>query len=262
VGVNEITLTRLQTEGAGPAESGFLIRKKADFNGGNPDSNRTVEKKGAPCRKQGLRDEDFLTSRQLAGLLSLKAGWESSLPTRAEVSLAAREAGYIIVPDIVREPLRTGKEEIVTLVPVFEGESLSQGYPIAHLLIELGVAVALADGRADDVEIVQLSYVMEKRFRFTELEIRALTALKDFSLRYPPRIAETARRLSGMLPREDCVEVAKMMITIAAAGGQVARNERSALVMLFGSLGLDENELDRAISELFQKRVWVLIKNG
>jgi uncharacterized tellurite resistance protein B-like protein len=248
-------------EDAGLTEGGFLVGNDADSNNDGSGRNRTAGE-SALCRKEGLKDEDFLTPSQLAGFLGVRAGWESSLPTRAEVNLAAREAGYVIVPDIVREPLRLDREETVTLVPFFEKESLSPNYPLTHLLIELGVAVAFADGRADDREIVQLSYVMEKHFRFTKLEVRALTALKDFSLRYPPGIAETAQRLAGMLPPEDRAEAAEMMTTIAAAGGQIARDEKDALVRLFGYLGLDENALNRAINKLFQKRVWVLVKNG
>jgi uncharacterized tellurite resistance protein B-like protein len=201
-----------------------------------------------------------LTISQLGSLLGVSTGENLSLSVRQNISVAANNALNLIVPDIAREPI-SGVDSVVTLVPIKSGELLSPLYAKKHLMIELGMAVAGNGGKAGEPEIVQLSYIMEQHFRFTELEIRALTALKDFALLYPPDIDITTRRLVKELSQEERTAVAKMMVTVAAAGGHLARNELGALRRLLDGLEIREVMLDQFIKELRIKRIWVLVKN-
>jgi uncharacterized tellurite resistance protein B-like protein len=206
-------------------------------------------------------DMIFLTISQLCGSLGIAAGGAFPIGVRQEICIAAQNAGNLIIPDIVREPV-SNADDIITLVPINHNDSLTPLYAKKHLLIELGMAIATSDGKIENYEIIQLSYVMEKHFSFTDLEIRALRALKDFCLVYPPDMQTAAMRLAAQLSMEERLEASKMMTTISAAGGQLARMEFDALGLLFDIMGLGDEALNQTIDELHLKRVWVLLKNS
>jgi uncharacterized tellurite resistance protein B-like protein len=203
---------------------------------------------------------EFLTISQLCGSLDIAAGEAFPIDMRQEICIAAQNAGSLIIPDIVREPV-SGADDIITLVPIYNNDSLTPLYAKKHLLIELGMAIAGSDGKIENYEIIQLSYVMEKHFSFTDLEIRAFTALKDFSLAHLPDIQTAAMRLAGQLSMEERLEACKMMTTVAAAGGQLARMEFDTLGLLFDIMGLGDDALNHVIDELHLKRIWILLKH-
>jgi uncharacterized tellurite resistance protein B-like protein len=205
---------------------------------------------------------NILTEEALSASFGLKYEGKLSREARREVAFAAGRTGYLIVPDITREPV-DDSEAFFTLVRVEPGDSLSELYQTEHLAIELGIAIAMSDGNVHTREIVQLSYVMERHFKFTNLEIRALRALKDFCLIYPPGIVQTARRLVPILSPADRLVMAEMMATIAAAAkkDQMGHDETEGLLALFRALEIGESELEGIIKKLQIKRMWLLLKS-
>ncbi|MDR3322350.1 MAG: TerB family tellurite resistance protein [Synergistaceae bacterium] len=204
---------------------------------------------------------DILTEEALSAFFDLKYEGKLSRETRREIAFAAGRAGYLVVPDITRESL-DDSAALSTLVKVEPGDSLSELYQTEHLAIELGIAIAMSDGKVHPRETVQLSYVMERHFKFTDLEIRALRALKDFCLIYPPGIVQTARRLALILSPDERLVIAAMMTTVAAAAkrGKIGQDEAEGLLALFRTLEINESELDVIIKKLRIKRVWILLK--
>jgi uncharacterized tellurite resistance protein B-like protein len=223
---------------------------------------------------KGLRPRDYeetptvqasgnitlLKIKQLCRLLGLEAEGASTIDLRRETALSAKNAGFLIVPDIVHDPVYGEDENMITLVPIGEDEFSSPSYMIAHLTVELGMITALSDGAISESEMIQLSFIMERHFDFTELDIRALSALKDFSILYPPDMELTVKRLTGLLPMDKCRQIAKLMTTIAAAGGQIARKKTDGLKKLFEILGMNEEDLNETIKELQILKTWILVK--
>ena len=222
---------------------------------------RGGEEKNAHERRPSV-GMTLLTISKLCGMIGMSLPDAGVLPPalRREISEAAQTSGSLVVPDIARE-CAVSTPDVIMVVPVRRDDALTPLYAKKHLLVELGMAIARSDGCVDDCEVVQLSYVMERHFSFTDLEIRALTALKDFCILYPPDLGATARLLASQMPAPERLEAAKMITTVAAAGGQIARGEFESLRQFFNMMELGGDALDKAIGELRQKRVWVLWKS-
>ncbi|MDR1514595.1 MAG: TerB family tellurite resistance protein [Synergistaceae bacterium] len=203
---------------------------------------------------------NLLTVGKFCGILGIAADGEFSLFQKQDISVSAQGRGSLIVPDIARETA-VNAGSVVAVVPIEQNDALTPLYAIKHLLVELGLAIAGSDGCVLDYEIVQLSYAMEKHFSFTNLEIRALRALKDYCLLYPPDMVTTARLLAAQTTMDERLEASRMMTTVAAAGGHLARMEFDTLGMLFDIMGLGDDTFNQVIDELHIKRVWILLKS-
>jgi hypothetical protein len=180
---------------------------------------------------------------QLGNLLGISAD-EESLTASAKLGLyeAAKGAGYLLIPHILPEYVDVSGDDAVTIVKMYPREKLSQFYPVAHLMVELGMAIAMGNGMFEPSEIRQLSYIMERNFDFTDTDVRALTALKDFSSVYPPDIEIIAERLLKTMPLDKCRQLARAMTTVGAAGS-IGSGKIIALRKLFAALELDERDL-------------------
>jgi uncharacterized tellurite resistance protein B-like protein len=192
---------------------------------------------------RAVKPRALLTVAQLGNLLGIRADGER-LTVRAKLGLyeAAKGAGYLLVPHILPEYADVSGEEVVTIVKMDQREELSQFYPLAHLMVELGMAIAMGNGMFEPSEIRQLSYVMERNFDFTDTDVRALTALKDFSSIYPPDIEIITARLLKTMSFDKCRQLARAMTTVGAAGS-IGSGKIIALRKLFAALELDERDL-------------------
>jgi uncharacterized tellurite resistance protein B-like protein len=213
----------------------------------------------AVSEKPALEGMAFLSVRQLCNFLGINAEGDFPLSKRQEISAAAQKSSNLIIPEIARDTALNA-DSIITLVPIAQDDSLTPLYQRKHLLVELGVAVAASDGKVEDYEIIQLSFAMETHFKFTEFEIRALSALKDYSVAYTPDIPTIARLLASELTPDERLTASEMMMTVAAAGGQIARKELNALRVIFETMGFGESTLNETAANLRLKRVWVLVK--
>jgi len=185
----------------------------------------------------------LLKIAQLGNLLGVGAEGESlTVLVKRGLCNAALRVGYIIVPHILPEYVSVSGDDLVTLIRQNYGDTLSSSYPTAHLLIELGMSIVMGNGQYELSEIRQLSYVMERNFTLSDLEVRALTALKALSSIYPPDMDRVALMLARALPIDDCRSVARMMVTVGAAGS-IGSGKIIALRKLYAALGLDERDL-------------------
>ena len=192
---------------------------------------------------RAVKSLTLLKITQLGNLLGVGAEGENlTVLVKRGLCNAALRAGYLIVPHILPEYVSVSGGDMVTLIKQDPGETLSGSYPAAHLLIELGMSIVMSSGSYEHSEIRQLSYVMERNFIFSDLEVRALTALKDMASLYPPDMDRMAVMLTQALPAGDCRGVARMMVTVGAAGS-IDSGKIIALRKLYAALGLDERDL-------------------
>jgi hypothetical protein len=185
----------------------------------------------------------LLKIAQLGNLLGLKAeGDNIAVLVKRGLCNAAYRAGYLVIPHITPDYVPVSGEDVVTIIRQGHSEALSPEYPSAHLVLELGMAIAMGNGQCEPSEIRQLSYVMERNFRFSDIDVRALTALKNFALIRPPGMDRIALMLKNVFPAEKCRDVARMMVTVGAAGS-IGSGKIIALRKLYAALDLDEREL-------------------
>jgi hypothetical protein len=185
----------------------------------------------------------LLTITELGNLLGIRAGGES-LTVRSKLGLyeAAKGVGYLVVPHVLPEYADVSGDDVVTIMKINPREELSQFYPLAHLMVELGMSVAMGNGMFEPSEIRQLSYIMEKNFDLTDTDVRALTTLKDFLSLYPPDIDVIVERLLKIIPPDKRRRLACAITTVGAAGS-IGSGKIIALRKLFAALELDERDL-------------------
>jgi hypothetical protein len=185
----------------------------------------------------------LLKIAQLGNLLGIKAeGDNIAVLVKRGLCNAAHRAGYLIIPHITPDYVSVSGEDVVTIIRHGSGEPLSLEYPSAHLVLELGMAIAMGNGQCEPSEIRQLSYVMERNFHFSDIDVRALTALKNFASIHPPEMGKVVMMLKNVFPLEKCRDVARMMVTVGAAGS-IGSGKIIALRKLYDALSLDEREL-------------------
>ena len=190
-----------------------------------------------------MKPMTILSVVQLGNLLGIRSGKDvvTTLWKRG-IHNAAKRAGYLVVPYILPEYFEMSGADLVTLIDDDPDEALSPSFEDAHLLVELGMSIAMGNGRYEPSEIRQLSYVLERNFVFTELEIRALTALKELSCISPPDIDRVTGMLFKRFPLDERREIARMMTTVGASGA-IGSGKIIALRKLYSAVGIDEREL-------------------
>jgi uncharacterized tellurite resistance protein B-like protein len=183
-----------------------------------------------------------------------------SVSLRRGIRRATWKKGYATIPDIVISDSISCDDEI-TLVPVNENEKFSPFFETAHLMIELGISIAMADGKAGRSEIRQLSYIMERNFVFTELDIRTLTVLKNFSIINPPKLEKIAGQLLKRMHLDQCRSLATAMSTLAIVATATENGKVRAIERLFRFFGIDEGELALLRLELQLNQHGIIVIN-
>ncbi len=144
------------------------------------------------------------------------------------------------------------------IVSVFhpQGEALVSKNPQylgASIMLELGLAVASADGHIDDSEIKYITDFLKGMFMLDPAESQRLESLKKLLVARPPSIAEVSRRLKGSLNQDQLETVAKYLVGVACVDGILEKPELRLLKKIYKSLGLEEANLDLLIDSIRQE---------
>jgi uncharacterized tellurite resistance protein B-like protein len=154
-----------------------------------------------------------------------------------------RESGPAIVP--IRELAPLYREERGEIEPSGAGV-----YSAAALLLELGFAMAAADGQIDVAEITHVTQFIEGQFELAAAQIRRLQALQRVFAERPPALSGVGNRLQALMTVEQREQLATFLIGVAAANGTIDRAEISLLRKAARALGLAADCLDGLIAEL------------
>jgi uncharacterized tellurite resistance protein B-like protein len=122
----------------------------------------------------------------------------------------------------------------------------SDGYAAGAALIQLGAAVASADGRVAPAEQEFLERRVVASLGLTQDEDRRLHAHLMCTLAAPPTTAALRKRAS-LLPENQRRSAGALLVALAASDGDVAPAEIDLLVRLFDVLGLERSEVYRQI---------------
>jgi tellurite resistance protein len=117
----------------------------------------------------------------------------------------------------------------------------SDGYGAAATLIQLGAAVASADGRVASAEQDFLERRVVAALGLARDERRRLRAHLMRTLAAPPTLAALRKR-AGLLPESQRRSVGELLVALAASDGGIAPPEIDLLARLFEVLGLERAE--------------------
>lgn len=180
------------------------------------------------------------------------------------IATTSHFVGFCIEPDARITGRTYGWSERVALFRPQDKPALPDGtrYKAAAIMLELGMAIAAADGTIDQQEIAFIEKFMEEKFLLEPSENRRLLALLKVLMDQPSTVSAVGKRLQGVLAEEQREAVARFLVGVVAAKDALHKKEIAALKTAYKALGVDEdkltsllNNMRRADSELTEVRI-------
>jgi tellurite resistance protein len=135
--------------------------------------------------------------------------------------------------------------------------AVGDGYAAATVLLHLGVMVGASDGEISIVEQEQLEGALEQAFDLPAGGRRRLRAHLHWLVEVRPGIAGLKARVGDLDQRQRSL-IARYLVAVAGADGQVARQEVDMLRKLYGVLGLEPDDVHRDLHGLASEPVTVI----
>ncbi|ADG66915.1 hypothetical protein Plim_1078 [Planctopirus limnophila DSM 3776] len=168
-----------------------------------------------------------------------------------ELALTATHMRLALEPD----PRLTGKaydwDQPVNVFPA--SEELSEdiaSYHAAAVVMELGVAIAAADGQIDPIELGRLGTHLETQFQLSAQDSLRLEYLRYLLTKYPPTEFSAARTLQKNLTVPQRKQVGEFLVGIAAADEVIDPAEVKALGKAYRALGLETSDLKQLLQSI------------
>jgi tellurite resistance protein len=162
-----------------------------------------------------------------------------------DLAESATQMGFALEPDprITGTPYTWNQQ--VSVFPATD--ELSQNvasYHAAALLLELGVAIAAADGVLDDIELGRLTSHLESQFELSTQDSCRLEHLRYLLVKSPPTDFAPAKTMQAKLTRDQRQQIGEFLVGIAAADEEISPDEVRALTTAYRQLGLARTDLD------------------
>ena len=193
------------------------------------------------------------TVGDLAPLCGFEQRAKLSTSQSEEVASTAGDVGFVLVPD----PRVTGRAyKWDEMIAIFRPEgrpdvTSDKKYRAAVLMLEMGMAVAAADGTMELVEVDQIISFLKGQFLLVPNDTRRIDAYKEILIKQPPALSNLAKRLQSVLTADKLEVVCQFLVGIAAANGYLDKRERAILRRFYTALGLPISKLDDIIAKLF-----------
>ncbi len=188
----------------------------------------------------------------LAHLINLTERPKLTLRQSKNIVETAMMMGIYVVPSphTILRPYRWS--EPVALVRAKEASSpeIEQYYLAAALMLEMGTAMAAADGSVEKVEMLHVSDVINRMFRFRADEARRLGAYRSLLIRHPPKLTGLSKRLKLILKPDELAGIGEFLVGVAASNGVIDPGERRALKKAYQALGVQKSKLDALLNAL------------
>ena len=193
------------------------------------------------------------TVGDLAPLCGFEQRAKLSTSQSEEVASTAGDVGFVLVPD----PRVTGRAyKWDEMIAIFRPEgrpdvTSDKKYRAAVLMLEMGMAVAAADGTMELVEVDQIISFLKGQFLLVPNDTRRIDAYKEILIKQPPALSNLAKRLQSVLTADKLEVVCQFLVGIAEANGYLDKRERAILRRFYTALGLPISKLDDIIAKLF-----------
>lgn len=157
--------------------------------------------------------------------------------------------GFGVEPDIRHGCHPSECEHVVVFRQENETEPTRDRFESARLLLELGSAVAAADGEITGEEEVRIEQHLEEALYLNPTERTRLRAHLERRLKHPPELGEIQSKASK-LSEEDQRLLLRFLVTIAGADGVLQEEELALLEDLYSAFGLNQQLLEEDLDEL------------
>ena len=187
---------------------------------------------------------------ELAVLIGLNKPQKLTAAQCRKLSQIAEHVGYCLEPD----PYQTGKswkvdQRIAVFLTVSDTPVEGSRYNGAACMLQIGVAIANADGAIGDGAMTELTQRIATAFDLNDSEQRRLQAMGAILIGGEVELSAVARMVKGLPPAQR-EKMATLTIAIASADGIITANELRILRRVYNNLGFATNEIDRAVTAL------------
>ena len=201
--------------------------------------------------------EDGFASAPVSKLAALhEIAQRPRLTVKQSESLArtAELVGYLIEPDPRISRRAYAWDELVALFrPESDGQLPADRYRSAALVLELGWAIAAADGVVTDEETRLVGEFFQELFFLDQAEARRLKQLEQVFLQRHPSLEGLSKRLLVVLDLEQREKLGRFLASVAAANGTINEPTLRALRRAYRTLEVDVSTLDGFLRELQKK---------
>ena len=142
-------------------------------------------------------------------------------------------------------------DEPISVFPATE--ELSEdvaSYHAAAVLLELGCAIAAADGQIDESELGRLTSHLESQFQLSTQDSARLEHLRYLLTKHPPTEFSAAKTLRKNLTEARRRLVGEFLVGIAAVDEEITPDEVKALGKAYRALGLPGTDLQKVLEAI------------
>ena len=195
----------------------------------------------------------FTTVADLAPLCGLEPRPKLTPRQSGELASTAGDVGFALVPDFRVTGRGYKGDDLVALFRPEEGHAHDPAdakYRAATLMLELGMAVAAADGTIEQEEVDLIASFLKGQFLLAPDDARRIDAYREILVKQPPALTNLAKRLQSVLTADRLEVVCQFLVGIAAANGSIDKRERATLQRFYSAFGLPVSHLDDLIARL------------
>ena len=204
----------------------------------------------ALLEKHGSGPVALLPVREIATALAVAEGSLTQQRTSEILARRVVEAGFGIEPDAAASGKAYAAAEKAALFAAVPGEVDRERYLAASSLLRFGIAVALADGAANPLEVERIAEEIESAFPVTPPERRRLDGLRALLADRGSGLDAIERAFTARLDAAGRRQVAEFLVAVAGADGTITPPEAEFLRKAFRKLRVPVAELDRILEGL------------
>lgn len=162
-----------------------------------------------------------------------------------------QHAGYAIEPDArITARHYNWQEAVAVFQPNTDTVTDAARYLAATCMLRLGLTVAEADGVVDHEEVRRLTEQIDAVFQLSTHEKQRLEALRAVLLKAGADLGAISKRIESAIAPEARQQVGRLLVAIAAACGEIDRDEQAALRKCFRALALPPELLEETIKKI------------
>jgi uncharacterized tellurite resistance protein B-like protein len=189
---------------------------------------------------------------KLARLLGLEERRKFTTTQSEAIAQTAEDVGYCIEPDFRMTKAPYSLDDVVALFHS-EGDckpTADNRYLGAALMLEMGMAVAAADGVISEEEAIRVGRFLESQFVLDQGEGNRLKQLERVFLRHHPALSRVSKRLLKSLSQSQREQLGRFLFGVAAADGRINAMTLKALRSAYRAIDVNLVQLDSLLEEL------------
>ncbi len=188
---------------------------------------------------------------ELAPLLEFEKRGTLTATQSRDLTQAARDIGYVLVPDHKLSGASYRWKDSVAVIPMRDKKlQPSENFQKVALIFEMAYAIAASDENVSELEEKFLYEFISKRSTLNDFDLECIQALHGILEIQPPSLLKIGKRVSKYLNPEQKVKIANFLGDIVLLDNKFEKQEQKSLKSVFKALEIDPSISDELIGKL------------